>query len=255
MVGVVPVADPLDDEDDGALETGDETELTPFVRRVAIVASVSGLLFGLDSASISVMLVTVGSDVGGQPLTIGQEDLLVAGLTFGALGGAIAASWLSDRFGRKRVILLSAVLFTLGAIEQAAAQIVKELVLGRVIVGLGVGLASMVTPVFLSELCPAAWRGRVVTLLTVLITGGQVLAFCVGAALFSLPHSWRWIALSGAIPSLLQLALSFQLPESPRWLIMRDRLPEARSTLARIYPSLSAEAIDHKVRKQRPAQR
>lgn len=171
----------------------------------------------------------------------------MSGLTLGALLGAILASWSSDRFGRKTTIIAAAILFTLGAIEQAAAQIVKELVLGRVIVGLGVGLASMVTPVYLAELTPSVFRGRIVSLLTVMITFGQVVAYVVGASLFSLESGWRFMLLSGAVPSIAQLVLSFAMPDSPRWQVQKGRYEEAKRTLARIYPSSDDAGLQAKV--------
>ena len=235
-----------DVEDEEATEEPPE-QLTPFVRRVALIAALSGALFGYDSGVIASVLVAVHSDLNGRELTLGEEELIVSGLTLGALLGAILASWASDRFGRKWTILAASLLFTLGAIEQAAAQFVKELVLGRVIVGLGVGLASMVTPVYLAELTPSVWRGRVVSLLTVCITFGQVVAYIIGASLYSVESGWRFMLLSGAVPSIAQLELSFAMPDSPRWQVQKGLVQQAKATLSRIYPTTDAQGIDAKV--------
>lgn len=167
--------------------------------------------------------------------------------TVGALLGSLAAGWLSDAWGRKKVILLAAVLFALGAIEQAAADNVQMMVLGRGIVGLGVGLASMVTPVYIAELSPARFRGRLVAMIIVLITAGQVVAYIIDAIFFRASAGWRYMSIAGAVPAIAQLVLSFSLPESPRYLIMHSRLDSARTILARLYPSISMEGVERKV--------
>lgn len=113
---------------------------------------------------------------------------MVSATTLGALGSSVGAGYLADTFGRKPIIILAALLFILGSLEQAASQVLKELVVGRVIVGLAVGLASMVLPAYIAEVAPAAVRGQLITTLIVLITGGQVLAYLVGFAFFHIPH-------------------------------------------------------------------
>lgn len=167
--------------------------------------------------------------------------------TFAALLGSLGAGWLSDAWGRKKVILLAAVLFALGAIEQAAADNVQMMVIGRGIVGLGVGLASMITPLYIAELSPARYRGRLVAVTIVLITAGQVIAYIVDAIFFSVRSGWRYMSIAGAVPAIAQLILSVSLPESPRYLIMHGRLGEARTILARLYPRISMEGVERKV--------
>lgn len=126
-----------------ALEAGEATEdlaisSNPYLQRVVLVGSLGGLLFGLDSGIISTALISIGSHIGDAELTTGQQEVVVSITSFGALLASMVAGWLADWIGRKRVIQIAAVFFTLGAIEQSAAQVYKELVLGRLIVGLGV---------------------------------------------------------------------------------------------------------------------
>jgi SP family myo-inositol transporter-like MFS transporter 13 len=109
------------------------------------------------------------------------------------------------------------------------------------------GLASSVSPVYLAEICPANLRGRLVTLLVVLITFGQVLSYIVGAVFFNVTHGWRWMFLSAVVPSLAQLVLTLSIPESPRYLIKRGNTTDARLALARVYSKLSAPDLEQVV--------
>lgn len=126
--------------------------------------------------------------LGGQPLSAGTQEAIVSATTLGALASSCIAGATADRFGRKPVIIAAAVLFVLGSLEQAASQVTKEMIVGRVIVGMAVGLASMVLPTYIAEVAPAPVRGKLVTTLIVLITGGQVLAYFIGFAFYNLSH-------------------------------------------------------------------
>ncbi|GAA6050686.1 hypothetical protein JCM3770_000892 [Rhodotorula araucariae] len=222
---------------------GDEGELSPALVRIVVVAGLGGLLFGYDTGVCSGALLQIGSALGGRPLTTAQETGIVVSALWGALAGSLLAGRLADWAGRKPVVLGAAVLFALGALEQAAAELYREVILGRVLVGIGVGLASMVLPIYLAEISPPAYRGRIVGSLVVLITGGQVLAYVVTAALFSVHDGWRWSFGLGAVPALLQLVLSFSMPESPRFQLRRGRVVAARRTLQVLYPHAAPEAI------------
>ncbi|GAA5915886.1 hypothetical protein JCM6882_001750 [Rhodosporidiobolus microsporus] len=224
-----------------------EEEVTPALVRIVTIAGLGGLLFGFDTGVVSGALVVIRDDLGGRPLTLGQESFLVTSALIGALIGSIAASRLADWRGRKPVILGAAVLFTIGALEQAAAQVYKEVILGRVLVGLGVGLASMTLPVYLAEISPRKYRGRIVASLVVLITGGQVLAYAVDAVFFNVAQGWRWMFGFGAVPSVVQLLLSFTMPESPRFQIAQGRIAPARRTLQLLHPKASGVELQRKI--------
>ncbi|CEH14966.1 Predicted transporter (major facilitator superfamily) [Ceraceosorus bombacis] len=145
-------------------------------------------------------------------------------------------------------MLISSIFFLLGSIEQSASQVFRELVLGRVLVGLGVGMASMVIPIYLAECAPSDLRGRIVGSNSALVTGGQVTAYAISAAFYHLPHSWRWMVLTGAPPALAQLVGLWALDESPRWLLHQGKHAQARRALARMYPSANDDQIEEQLK-------
>ncbi|KPV74275.1 uncharacterized protein RHOBADRAFT_15713, partial [Rhodotorula graminis WP1] len=202
---------------------------------------------GYDTGVCSGALLQIGDTLGGQPLTTSQETAIVVSALWGALAGSLVASKVADWAGRKPVVLGAAVLFAVGALEQAAAQTLKEVLFGRVMVGLAVGLASMVLPVYLGEISPPAFRGRIVGSLVVLITGGQVIAYCITAAFMHVDKAFRWSFGLGAVPAILQLVLSFSIPESPRWLVRQGRLVAARRNLSLLSPHATPASIQHRL--------
>ncbi|PWN35820.1 general substrate transporter [Meira miltonrushii] len=216
---------------------------TPYLGRLTAVACLLGLQFGWDTGIAAGMLVAIRDDLG-HPLSAGEQEVIVSSTTVGAIFGALCAGRLSDWIGRKKVMVIAGVLFAIGSIEQAASQVVRELVLGRFLVGGGVGMASMIVPTYLAECAPPSIRGRIIAINSILITGGQVIAYSVDAAFYSLPHGWRWMVLAGGIPAIIQLIGLFYLDESPRWLISKGKHVRARHVLTRIYPLASNQAID-----------
>ncbi|KAF2223640.1 general substrate transporter, partial [Elsinoe ampelina] len=192
---------------------------------LVLTASLSGLLFGYDTGIISSTLLHLGSSF---PLSTWDKSLITSCTSLSALLASPLAAPLADTLGRKRVILASCVLFVLGAGTQAVAQGVAGMVVGRSIVGLAVGGASATVPVYVSEIAPAESRGRLVTVQSLFITGGQVVAYLVGWG--TGPH-WRWAVGMGALPALVQGVLMGGLVESPRFLVMRGREEEAGRVL------------------------
>ncbi|TKY84964.1 hypothetical protein EX895_006044 [Sporisorium graminicola] len=236
------------DADDQQPNPLDDSELSSasYLARLTGVACLGGLQFGWDTGVASGMLVAIHADLGHE-LSEGEQELIVSATTVGAILGSIVAGRMADWLGRKKVMIGSGILFLLGAMEQAASQVVRELVLGRLLVGLGVGMASMVVPIYLAEVAPTKVRGRVVGINSLLITGGQVVAYVVDAAFYHLPHGWRWMVLAGGVPAVFQLVGMVYLDESPRWLVARGRIIRARRVLQRIYPHASVRMIDHEI--------
>lgn len=148
--------------------------MTPYVVSLTLSASLSGLLFGYDTGVISGTLVAIRSDLG-HALSISEKSAITAATTLGALVGALCAP-IADR-GRKKALAIANVLFIAGALMQAVAGTVGLMVAGRVVVGLGVGLASATAPLYIGELAPRALRGRLVTVNVLTCTGGQVVAY------------------------------------------------------------------------------
>ncbi|CAL4117250.1 unnamed protein product, partial [Meganyctiphanes norvegica] len=147
---------------------------------------------------------------------------------------ALVAGPCSDRFGRKAVILMASLVFAVGAILMGAAPEKITLLIGRLIVGIGIGLASMSVPMYLSEVAPADFRGRLVVVNNAFITGGQFIASLLCGALSTTNNGWRWMMGLAGVPAAIQLAGFLYLPESPRWLVANGKINEARAVLEKV---------------------
>ncbi|CCO27253.1 Myo-inositol transporter 2 [Rhizoctonia solani AG-1 IB] len=154
---------------------------------------------------------------------------------------------ISDFVGRKPVLAAANVVFIGGAIAQAVCHTVAAMIGGRFLIGIGVGLAACMAPLFIAELSPTKLRGRLVTVNVVFITGGQVIAYGIGAAFESSPGGWRWMVGLGAVPAALQLAMLPFMPESPRILVRRGHLEQAQKNMAKIYAHATPEQVSQKV--------
>ncbi|MGD0433106.1 MAG: sugar porter family MFS transporter [Acetobacteraceae bacterium] len=205
---------------------------------ISITAALGGLLFGYDTGVISSALLFVRSVF--HLSTAGQS--LVAGIVLvGAVLGAIMAGTLSDRFGRRPVILVTALVFVIGALLSAAATAVWILLVGRLLIGVAIGVASMLTPLYLAEISPAASRGAVTSLNQLCITLGILVSYLVGYAFAETAEGWRWMLGLGAVPGAILAAGMLVLPESPRWLAGHNRMPQAEAVLRRL--RVSAEDV------------
>ncbi|PYH97556.1 MFS myo-inositol transporter [Aspergillus ellipticus CBS 707.79] len=188
--------------DDIGLKPTLDTERTGgwFIWALTFSAGISGLLFGYDTGVISSTLVSIGSDLSNRPLTTLDKSLVTSCTSLFALIASPLTGILADKFGRKRIILIADVLFTLGALMQAVTSTVWGMIVGRSIVGLAVGGASLVTPLYISEIAPSHARGRLVTILSLFITGGQVIAYIAGWLSSSFDGGWqtpRWLVQAG----------------------------------------------------------
>lgn len=211
-----------------------------YVYVISAIAAVGGLLFGFDTAIIAGAIEFVRTEF---RLTELQEGWVAGSLLVGCMIGAAGAGPLSDRSGRKWVLLIAAALYVLSAIASALPQSVTGLTVARFIGGLAVGVSSMIAPMYIAELAPARNRGRLVTLNQMAIVTGILLANLTSWLLVDAgPNNWRWMFASAALPAFgLFLALLF-VPESPRWLAQRTRDEEALRILARINPPDQAAA-------------
>jgi sugar porter (SP) family MFS transporter len=196
----------------------------------AIFAALGGLLFGYDTGVISGAELFIRNDF---TLTTFALEVIVSGVLAGAAVGALGGGRLADLFGRRKLLITTAIIFAAGAILCAAAQSPAILVVGRIIVGLGIGLSSSTVPVYISEVAPADARGWQVSLFQLAITVGILLAYMVDYA-FALIQGWRWMFGLAVVPAaIFGLGMIF-LPESPRWLVRNGRREDARATLSRI---------------------
>jgi sugar porter (SP) family MFS transporter len=195
---------------------------------IAGVAALGGLLFGYDTGVISGALLFIRTEMN---LSATMQGIVVAIVLAGAAVGAAMAGALSDRFGRRRVILVAALLFIAGALLSAIAVGLPLLVGGRFLVGLAIGVASMLTPLYLAEISPAADRGAVVSLNQLCITIGILVSYLVGFALATVTGGWRWMLGIGALPGVILAVGMLVLPESPRWLAGHGRVEDAGDVL------------------------
>ena len=232
-----------DQAQDDLPRESESTSPSAFIWALTFAAGISGLLFGYDTGVISSTLVSIGMDLG-HPLTTFDKSLITSCTSLGALIASPVAGLLADRIGRKPIILIADVLFITGALCQAGAASVSAMVAGRSIVGFAVGGASLVVPLYISELSPAAFRGKLVTMTILFITAGQVIAYVIGYALSMQVNGWRWMVGLGAAPAVLQFGLISNLPESPRWLVRDGKSQQARKVLWKVYAAGNDHAAE-----------
>jgi SP family galactose:H+ symporter-like MFS transporter len=201
-----------------------------FVYLAAIFAALGGLLFGYDTGVISGALLFIRNDF---TLSTRAQEIIVSGVLAGAAVGALGGGRLADLLGRRKLLITTAIIFAAGAILCAAAQSPVVLVVGRIIVGLGIGLSSSTVPVYISEVAPADARGWQVSLFQLAITVGILLAYMVDYA-FAQAQGWRWMLGLAVVPAAIFGLGMIYLPESPRWLLRNGRRENARATLSRI---------------------
>ncbi|KAL5574933.1 hypothetical protein UlMin_016632 [Ulmus minor] len=214
---------------------------TPYIMRLALSAGIGGLLFGYDTGVISGALLYIREDFSEVDKKTWLQETIVSMAVAGAIFGAAIGGWMNDAFGRKKSILVADVVFFFGAIVMAIAPSPWVIIVGRILVGLGVGMASMTSPLYISEASPARIRGALVSTNGLLITGGQFLSFLVNLAFTKAPGTWRWMLGVAGVPALIQFVLMCSLPESPRWLYRKDKVDEARAILEKIYPANEVE--------------
>jgi len=205
---------------------------TLYVLLASIVAATSGLLFGFDIAVINGAILFLRQQFG---LGEVETELAASSLLVGCVFGASFAGSLSDRFGRRRTLVISAVLFGLSAVGAALPRNLAEFVAARFAGGLAIGMASLLAPLYIAEVSPARIRGRLVSLNQMAIVSGILLAYLINWLLSYLgPESWRWMFASAVVPSLAFFIALFFVPESPRWLTEQGREKEALEVLTRV---------------------
>ncbi|KAK9427518.1 general substrate transporter [Lipomyces doorenjongii] len=217
-----------------------------YIWLVTFSAAVGGFLFGYDLTVISGVLALLGSDLGHE-LSTGEQELVTSMASAGAFVGVVIAGLLLDKYGRRKAVACGAVIFVIGSLVQAVSYSVVQMTIGRFIVGLGIGQASMVAPVYIAELSPAALRGRMVTIDSLALTGAQCVGIGLSIAFQHTKHGWRYSIGLGAAPALLLMSLCFFIPETPRFLIMKDRLDTAAEVIGKIYPKASRQEVIDKV--------
>ncbi|XP_041935538.1 proton myo-inositol cotransporter [Alosa sapidissima] len=233
--GAVPAAAP-------ATSTGDleraarkqfQQDVTPAsVYVLAVFSALGGFLFGYDTGVVSGAMLLIKREMN---LSFLWQEVLVSSAIAAAALSALAGGFLNGVLGRRLCILLASFIFSVGSVVMSAAPNKETLLVGRLIVGLGLGIASMTVPVYIAESSPPHLRGQLVTVNTLFITAGQLVASLMGGA-FSYLHrgGWRYMLGLSVVPAVLQFLGFLFLPESPRWLIQKGLTQKARRVLSQI---------------------
>lgn len=216
---------------------------------ICAVTTIGGFLFGYDTAVISGGIDLIESQF---HLSVDMKGWVVSSVLLGCIIGSAASGAIADHFGRKPVLLISSLLLFVSAVGSMLAQTVTQLVIVRLIGGLGVGITAMASPMYMSEIAPAHFRGRMVSLYQLAITMGIVFAFYINAVLLGYAENnstaaaagflhevlvtevWRGMFGAEAIPAMFYIFLLMFIPESPRWLIRQGKIDRARAILRHI---------------------
>ena len=204
---------------------------------VCFLAALAGLLFGLDIGVIAGALPFITNDF---KIDSHVQEWVVSSMMFGAAVGAVGSGWMSWKLGRKKSLMIGAILFVIGSLCSAVAPNVEVLIISRIILGLAVGIASYTAPLYLSEIAPEKIRGSMISMYQLMITIGILGAYLSDTA-FSYSGAWRWMLGVIVIPAILLLIGVFFLPDSPRWYAAKRRFHDAERVLLRLRDT-SAEA-------------
>jgi SP family arabinose:H+ symporter-like MFS transporter len=211
-----------------------------YVIAVSLVAAIGGLIFGFDTAIVAGATRYMKEQFSLNSL---QEGWAVAVVLIGCMFGAGLAGPISDRIGRRRLMLVSAVLFLVSAVGCALPRTLTEFVIFRFVGGLGIGSAAVLSPLYIAEIAPARVRGALVSVNQLAIVTGILLAYFVNWVFAGAgPTNWRWMYGMGAVPSIIFFLLLLGVPESPRWLVKNGREDEARTVLTRADTAEAAAA-------------
>ena len=205
---------------------------------VAIVASLGGLLSGFDTGVISGALLFINQT---WDLSDYTQGFLVSSVLIGAVIGAGTNGILADMFGRKKIIIATAVIFIVGSILCALAPNIYVLILSRILVGLAVGIVNFIVPLYLSEVAPKQMRGTLVSLYQWAITAGILFSYVINGAFASAVYNWRWMLFAGVVPGIILLVGMSFLGDTPRWLVSKNRDEEAKKIYRKIEPNENAD--------------
>ncbi len=208
----------------------------------SLTSALAGFLFGFDTVVISGAEKTIQTL---WSLSPGLHGIAMASALYGTVVGSLIGGWPADRFGRKATLLWIGILYFVGAVGSGLATNVTIFIIARVIGGLGIGISTVVAPMYISEIAPPKYRGRLAGMFQFNIVFGILIAFVSNAALAGIgENAWRWMLGVAAFPSLIYAIFCFGLPESPRWLLSRKGNRQAAlDVLQRAQPDASREEI------------
>jgi SP family arabinose:H+ symporter-like MFS transporter len=240
----------------GVLKELDSRVPTRFYWQLTLLATLGGFLFGYDTANI-------GSALPVLPYKLGDfaAGYLVAGASLGAAAGALAAGPLTDRLGRKSLLIADALLYAVGSLLSAFTPNVAVLMIARTLIGLAIGADSAIATAYIAEYAPRKRRGALSMLQQWMITVGILFAYLIALGVYRLwPDSaqsvgWRLIFGLGAVPAVVGLILRFEMPESPRWLLRKERWEDAQAAFGKLGTDVSVEQIERTGRQLADADR
>lgn len=216
-----------------------------YVFMISLVSAMGGYLFGFDFAVITGGLPFLREQFG---MDAYWEGFTTGSLALGCITGCLMAGRISDKYGRKPGLMTAAGTFALSSLLMGIAPNLNSFIFFRFMAGIGVGMASMLSPVYIAEIAPQSIRGRMVSINQLTIVSGQVITHTQNYWLRETgTEAWRWMFGLGVVPSVLFLAGVFLLPETPRWLVKSGKYNEARKVLGRIGNNVYAESTLHSV--------
>lgn len=226
----------------------EQRQNTALVIVMAAIAATGGLLFGFDTGVISGAIPFL-QDAKGWQLSDKMIEWVTTAALIGAVVGAAFSGRLTDIFGRKRIILITSVIFGVGAVGTGWAPNPSWLIAGRILVGIAIGVASFTVPLYLSEISPTKNRGALVSLNQLMITIGILASYISDYSIANdaNAYSWRWMFFVGFFPAVVLFVGMIFLPETPRWLIRKGRTQEGREVLSKVEEPLLVEESIQKI--------
>jgi len=218
-----------------------KSKYSPLLYLTAFIVALGGLLSGFDTGVISGALLFIKEEWN---LSDYMQGILVSSTLVGATFGAILNGYLADLFGRKKILIFTAILFFIGSIFCAIASDINILIISRFIVGLAIGVVTFATPLYLSEISPEKIRGSLVSLFQLAITMGILFSYLINAVFSNIEFGWRWMLLFGIFPAIILGAGMLFMSDTPRWLVSKGREDEAKKVFQKIEPEIDA---DHEI--------
>jgi sugar porter (SP) family MFS transporter len=219
---------------------------------ICTIAMFGGLMFGFDIAIISGANTSLQAYFKLDELELGWGT---GSLVLGAMFGALGSGTLTDRFGRKRVLIYVALLFALSCMGSALSQTFDVFVLSRILGGLSVGAASVLSPMYVAEVAPKKIRGTLVSVYQLTIVIGILISYLINYGLYGVENDWRWMFATGIAPSVLFFLGLFAIPESPRWLYLKGHREKSRAIIDRISDGADADLEIEEMARTLEAQR